>query len=721
MKTAAFPYQDPTLPVAERVKDLLARMTVAEKIGQTNQVWLNLHNIAEIEQQAKHGLVGSVLTNLDKTGRTTSVETLNALQRAAVEGSRLGIPFIHGRDVIHGHRTVFPLPLALAASFDPAAMEEASAVAAREAASAGVHWTFTPMLDIARDPRWGRCVEGSGEDPYLGAQMAAAAVHGLQGDDLSDPERILACAKHFIGYGAAEGGRDYDVAEISENTLRNIYLPPYRAAVRAGAGSVMSAFQDLNGEPLTGSRSYITGLLREELGFDGFVVSDWRSVWELIHHRVAADERDATRQGFNAGVDMDMVAELYVNHLGGLIESGAVSMERLDEAVAAILTAKFRLGLFERPYADPALEARVPRSPAHLEAARRIAARCMVLLKNDANLLPLETLPDPIAVIGPLAEERAALLGSWSFDGRPEETPTILEALREALPGREILTAHTNMPDEMLHAAQNAGLVILVVGESDQRNGENHNLTRLELPAGQDALIEQVRALGVPVVLVVIAGRPLNLTRAAQNAQAVLWAWQPGSMGAAAVADVLLGKAEPGGRLPMTFPRSEGQVPLYYNFKSSGKAFDLVHRELPPGYRHPARYLDSRSDPLYPFGFGLGYTTFAYADLQVQPRADGAQVSVQVTNTGARAGECVAQLYAQDCVASLTRPVRELKGFQRAALQPGETRRLEFDLGFEELAFYRQDGTLALEPGEFRVWVGADCTAALEDSFTISD
>jgi beta-glucosidase len=302
---------------------------------------------------------------------------------------------------------------------------------------------------------------------------------------------------------------------------------------------------------------------------------------------------------------------------------------------------------------------------------------------------------------------------------RPEETPTILEALREALPGREILTASTSIPDQMLYMAQNAGLVILVVGESDQRNGENHNLTRLELPAGQDALIEQVCALGVPVVLVVVAGRPLNLTRAAQNAQAVLWAWQPGSMGAAAVVDVLLGKAEPGGRLPMTFPRSEGQVPLYYNFKSSGKAFDLVHLEVPPGYRHPARYLDSRSDPLYPFGFGLGYSTFAYADLQVQPRADGARVSVQVTNTGARAGECVAQLYVQDCIASLTRPVRELKGFQRAALQPGETRRLEFDLGFEELAFYRQDGKLALEPGEFRVWVGADCTAALEGRFTI--
>lgn len=719
MKTAAFPYQDATLPVAERVKDLMARMTVAEKIGQTNQVWLNSRNAAELEDQARRGLVGSVLTNYEKVLRSPSVETLNTIQRAAVEESRLGIPFIHGRDVIHGHRTVFPLPLALAASFDPAAMEEASAVAAREAASAGVHWTFTPMLDIARDPRWGRCVEGSGEDPYLGAQMAAAAVRGLQGDDLSDPERILACAKHFIGYGAAEGGRDYDVAEISENTLRNIYLPPYRAALRAGVGSVMSAFQDLNGEPLSGSRSYITGLLREELGFDGFVVSDWRSVWELIHHRVAADERDATRLGFNAGVDMDMVAELYIKHLGDLVESGAVNLERLDEAVAAILTAKFRLGLFEQPYADPALEARVQRSPAHLEAARRIATRCMVLLKNDANLLPLETLPDTIAVIGPLVEERAALLGSWSFDGRPEETPTILEALREALPGREILTASTSIPDQMLYMAQNAGLVILVVGESDQRNGENHNLTRLELPAGQDALIEQVCALGVPVVLVVVAGRPLNLTRAAQNAQAVLWAWQPGSMGAAAVADVLLGKAEPGGRLPMTFPRSEGQVPLYYNFKSSGKAFDLVHLEVPPGYRHPARYLDSRSDPLYPFGFGLGYTTFAYADLQIHPRADGARVSVQVTNTGARAGECVAQLYVQDCIASLTRPVRELKGFQRAALQPGETRRLEFDLGFEELAFYRQDGKLALEPGEFRVWVGADCTAALEGRFTI--
>lgn len=719
--SARQPYQNPDLPVPERVRDLLGRMTVEEKIGQTNQVWTHPAHREVAKDLVRRGLAGTLLSNNNQEEHRPAVEDLNELQRIAVEESRLGIPLIHGRDVIHGHRTVFPLPLGLAASFDPGVMEESNTIAAREAASAGVHWSYAPMIDLSRDPRWGRSVEGIGEDPYLGAQMAAAAVRGFQGQDLSDPERILACAKHFIGYGSAEGGRDYETGEITENTLRNVYLPPYRAAVQAGVASVMSAFQDLNGEPLSGSDTYLTGLLRGELGFDGFVVSDWQSVLELVYHRVAVDGRDAARLAFNAGVDIDMLADLYLQHLGALLESGEVRMERLDAAVSAILTAKFRLGLFERPYTDPALGEQVQLSAPHREAARRIAARCMVLLKNEGELLPLDasSLPGKVAVIGPLADQRAALLGSWSFDGRPEETTTVLEALTEALPGRRIITAASGIADDMLAAAQQAGLVVLVVGESDMRNGENHNVTRLELPAGQDELVEQVCALGRPVVLVVIAGRPLNLSRAAAHAQAVLWAWQPGSMGAAAVTDLLLGKAEPAGRLPMTFPRNVGQVPIYYNFKSSGKHFDLVYRPVPPGYRHQERYLDSRSDPLYPFGYGLGYTSFGFDELEVQPAEDGARVSVQVTNTGKRRGTCVAQLYVQDCVASLTRPARELKGFQRAELDPGETRRLVFDLGFEELSFYAKGGQRVVEPGEFKVWVGADCRAELEGSFRV--
>ena len=719
--TATLPYQNPDLPVPQRVQDLMGRMTTEEKIGQTNQIWIYRTNREAVKDLVRRGLAGTRLSNNNPEARLPSVEDLNELQRIAVEESRLGIPLLHGRDVIHGHRTVFPLPLGLAASFDPGIMEESNTIAAREAASAGVHWSFAPMIDLARDPRWGRCVEGSGEDPYLGAQMAAAAVRGFQGEDLSNPERILACAKHFIGYGSAEGGRDYETGEITENTLRNVYLPSYRAAVQAGVASVMSAFQDLNGEPLSGSDTYLTGLLRGELGFDGFVVSDWQSVLELVYHRVAADGRDAARQAFNAGVDIDMLADLYIEHLGALVESGEVSMERLDAAVSAILTAKFRVGLFERPYTDPDLGERVQFSAPHLATARRIAARCMVLFKNEGELLPLDAsgLPRKVAVIGPLADQRAALLGTWSFDGRPEETTTVLEALTEALPGHKIVTAPSGMADDMLAAAQQAGLVVLVVGESDMRNGENHNVTRLELPAGQDELVEQVCALGRPVVLVVIAGRPLNISRAAAQAQAVLWAWQPGSMGAAAIADVLLGQAEPTGRLPMTFPRHVGQVPIYYNFKSSGKHFDLVYRPVPPGYRHQERYLDSRSDPLYPFGYGLGYTSFRFDELEVQPAEDGARVSVQVTNTGKRRGTCVAQLYVQDCVSSLTRPARELKGFQRAELDAGETRRLEFSLGFEELSFYARGGQRVVEPGEFTVWVGADCRAELEGSFRV--
>ncbi len=719
MPTTQLPYQNPNLPVDERVQDLLARMTLSEKIGQTFQVWLQQGNHAEIAEQIRRGMVGSVLSNYHPDYRRPTVDEMNALQRAAVEETRLGIPFLHGRDIIHGHRTVFPLPLAMAASFDPALMEEACAIAAREAASASVHWVFSPMLDVARDPRWGRCVEGAGEDTYLGEQMAAAAVRGYQGSDLADPQRVLACAKHFIGYGSAEGGRDYDTGEISENTLRNVYLPPYRAAVEAGVGSMMSAFQDLNGEPLSGSARYLDGLLRGELGFDGFIVSDWMSVLELVHHRVAADGREAARLGFNAGVDMDMISGLYVEHLEALIDSGEVRMQRLDDAVRLILTAKFRLGLFEHPYTDPALGATVQCSQQHLAAARRAAARCMVLLKNEGGLLPLENLPASVAIIGPLAEARSTLLGTWSFDGQPEETPSVLEALREALNGTEIITAPGSMTDEMLAAAQRAGLVVLVVGESEWRNGENHNVTRLSLPDGQEALVEQVCALGRPVVLVVLAGRPLQITRPAACAGAVLWAWHPGSMGAPAIADVLLGKTEPGGRLPMTFPRSDGQVPLYYNFKSSGKRFDLVYRPTPEGYRHLERYVDGRSDPLYPFGYGLGYTSFEYHDLDVQANENGARVTAQVTNTGERAGECVAQLYIQDCVASVTRPVRELKGFQRALLQPGETRTLSFDLGFEELSFYNAEGKRVVEPGQFKVWVGPDCRAEIEGTFFV--
>jgi beta-glucosidase len=712
-------YKNPALPVEQRVEDLLGRMTRAEKIAQLAQTFVS----DDVREQVKarirrHGLGSRILAHSNLAGNVTErvaeVEDLNDLQRVAVEETRLGIPLLHGRDVIHGHRTVFPIPLAMAASFNPALVEEAFAVAAREAASAGVHWTFAPMLDIARDPRWGRIIEGFGEDPYLASQMAKAAVSGIQGRGGHqgrpyEPGRILACAKHYIGYGAAEGGRDYNTAEISDNTLRNIYLPPFRAAVEAGVGSVMSGFHDLNGESASGSRYLLTDLLRDELGFSGFIVSDWGSVSDLVTHRVAADRREAARLAFEAGVDMDMVSDCFTDHLGGLIEAGEIPAERLDDAARRVLTAKFQLGLFENPYTDPALAAKAQFTPEHQDAARRAATQSLVLLKND-GLLPLLKEKRRLAVVGPLAGERRALLGSWVNDGLISETQTLLEAIQAACGQAEILSAPGSLGDEVLMAAAKADVVILAVGESNARSGEDNCVASLDLPAGQDELIEAVCGLGKPVVLVVLAGRPVTLTRAARYAGAILYAWHPGSLGAAAIADVLFGDVNPSAKLPVSFPRAEGQIPIHYNRKSTGKPW--------------SKYLDMPAAPLFPFGFGLSYTTFEYSDLRLSNAEIGVSesvvVSALVANTGPRAGEEVAQCYVQDCVAGITRPARELKGFARLVLQPGESRRVEFVLGPEELSFYGRDGKRRVEPGNFKVWVGGDSAATLEGGFRVS-
>lgn len=716
------PYKTPTLPIPERVADLLARMTLDEKIAQCVQVYVAPEKRQEtIERIRATGLGSRILAESNLAGNSTlriaEIEDLNELQRVAVEESRLGIPLLHGRDVIHGHRTVFPIPLALAATFDPPAVEQAFTIAAREASSAGVHWGFAPMLDIARDPRWGRIIEGFGEDPYLASKLAAAAVYGFQGRHRRrggseirpyGRDRILACAKHYIGYGAAEGGRDYNTAEISDTTLRNIYLPPFRAAVEAGVGSVMSAFHDNNGEAASGSHYLLTELLEEELGFGGFVISDWASVAELINHRLAADEREAARLAFRAGVDMEMVTECYTRHLADLVQAGEIPLSRLDDAVRRILSAKFQLGLFERPYTDAAQVDRYQFSSEHQSAARRTAARGMVLLKND-GLLPLQTGIPRIALIGPYAEQRRALLGSWVNDGLMNETQTLLEALRLASPGSEILSTPTGLYDEMLMAAARADVVILAVGESNTRNGEANCVASLDLPAGQDALIEAVAGLDKPVVLVVLAGRPVNITRAQRYADAILYAWHPGSLGAAAIMDVLFGTVNPSGKLPISFPRAEGQIPIHYNHKSTGR-WDLQYHDMP-------------AKPLYPFGFGLSYTTFAYGQIALSAKeirlGEKVTVSAQITNTGSRAGEEVAQCYVQDVVSSITRPVRELKGIARLLLQPGESGRVEFHLSWEELSFYGRDGVRRAEPGEFRVWVGGDSTAQLTVSFRL--
>lgn len=704
-------YRDPAAPRAARVADLLARLTLAEKAAQLSQTHVHAGNRAEVEARIRaHGLGSRILADSQLTGNViqhqAALDDLNALQRVAIEESRLGIPLLHGRDVIHGYRTVFPIPLALAAAFDPELVEAACAIAAREAASTGVHWTFAPMLDIARDPRWGRIIEGFGEDPYLAARLAEAAVWGFQGRAASagapyPPDRVAACAKHYLGYGAAVGGRDYNTAEISDHTLRNVYLPPFQAAVRAGVATVMSAFHDLNGESASGSSALLTELLRRQLGFQGLVVSDWESVAELVVHRLAADRSEAAALALNAGVDMDMVAGCYEAHLVELVQAGRVSAARLDEAVGRVLALKFQLGLFERPYITAKPGAPVLFTPAHQAAARRAAARGLVLLKN-AGRLPLP--PDfsgRLAVIGPLADERRALLGSWVTDGVPADTPTLVEAARAAWPAAELHTAAGALADEMLAAAGRAEVVILAVGESNARSGEANCVTTLDLPAGQEALIEAVSGLGKPVILVVFAGRPVVLTRCLPLAAAVLYAWHPGSLGAAAVCDVLTGAVNPSGRLPVSLPRSLGQVPVFYNHASTGRPW--------------FQYLDSPVTPLFPFGFGLSYTEFAYTDVRVDQVAGlpaaALTVSAAVTNTGPRAGEAVVQCYLQDEVASLTRPVRELKGFQRVALAPGETRRVAFTLGAAELGFFGRGGQWRVEPGAFTVWVGGDSRA----------
>lgn len=721
-------YKNPSLSIDRRVEDLLSRMTLEEKIAQLYQIWARADNIDEVKAFIRRYGVGSRIlagSNLAGSGqeKALEIEEINEYQRIAVEESRLGIPILFGRDVIHGYRTIFPIPLGMAATFNPDLVEQAYTIAAREASSSGVNWSFAPMLDIARDPRWGRIAEGSGEDPYLASQMARAAVLGFQGKDLSDPERILACAKHYIGYGGAEGGRDYNTAEITDVTLRNIYLPPFKAAVDAGVGSVMSAFLDINGEPASGSHYLLTELLKGELGFTGFVISDWASVSELVHHRVVEDERGAARLAFTAGVDMEMVTQTYITHLKDLVESGEVSLGRIDDAVQRILTMKFRLGLFEHPYADATKASQVLFSPSHQQVARQIARESIVLLKNQGNLLPLKKSGVKIAVMGPLVNQRKALLGSWTLDGLLHETQTIAEAMQQTAPDVVRVAPSDALQDEMLTEAMKADVITFFAGESDGRSGENHNVASIDLPAGQEELIEAIARLGKPLVVVVFAGRPLNLSRVAQYADAILYAWHPGSLGAAALADLLFGEDVPSGKLPASFPRTTGQIPIHYNFNSTGRSFSVVGETSPQEYAYVDRYLDVPGSPLYPFGFGLSYTTFSLSGLSIdRPEIHPDEVvcvSVQVTNTGPRPGTEVIQCYVQDCVASITRPVRELKGFTRVHLQPGESQIVTFQLGAEELSFYGTDRRRHLEPGAFKVWVGTDSTASLGTTFRV--
>ncbi len=705
--------------IERRINELLARMTLAEKLGQLQILDGEGDGNFRPEHRdlIRKGLLGSTL-NVRGAARA------NELQRIAMNESRLKIPVLFGFDVIHGYRTIFPVPLAEASSFDPAVAERSAAIAADEASAAGVRWTFAPMVDIARDARWGRIVEGAGEDPYLGAVMAWARVRGFQGTDYSAPNRVVACAKHWVGYGAAEAGRDYNTTDMSEWTLREVYFPPFKAALDAGVGTFMSAFNDLNGVPASGNPFTLTKVLRGEWKFDGFVVSDYESVKELIKHGLVADEAGAARAGLNAGVDMEMVSRLYNQYGERLIKDGTLSRATIDEAVRRVLRIKFRLGLFERPYVDESRETTSLLSREHLAAAREIAARSMVLLKNDHETLPLNKSVRSVAVVGPLADSQKDMIGSWSGDGRAADAVTLLAGLKAKLPGTrityvkgcEVTGDSCEGLADAVRAARESDVTILAVGESAEMTGEAASCSSLDLPGRQLDLVKAIHATGKPYVIVLMNGRPLTINWLAENSPAILETWFAGTQAGAAIADVLFGDVNPGGKLPVTFPRAVGQVPLYYNHMSTGR---------PPATdnKYTSKYLDVPWTPLFPFGYGLSYTQFQLSDLQLNSSrilADGrVTVSVQAENTGQRAGDEVVELYIRDVVASRTRPVKELKGFQRVTLQPGERRRIQFTLSPEQLGFYNRDMRFVVEPGTFKVMVGTSSEGGLESSFEV--
>jgi beta-glucosidase len=708
-------------PVVEaKIDNLLAKMTLEEKVGQMSQVSrFGEDGPNDIENEVRKGNTGSFLNIAD-------VQQRNRLQKIAVEESRLGIPLIFGYDVIHGHRTIFPVPLAEAATWDLDLMEKTAAIAAKEARAVGIDWTFSPMVDIARDPRWGRIVESAGEDPFLGSLISRAKVRGYQGNDLSAPDTVAACLKHFAVYGAVQGGREYNTTEVPLRTVRDVYLPPFKAGIEEGAVTLMSGFNDLNGNPVSGNKFLLTDVLRDEWGFDGFVVSDWRSVKQLISHGVAKDESQAASLGVTAGVDMEMVSRTYHNTLPSLVKKGVISEDILDTAVRRILRVKFRLGLFDKPYVDPKLQDTVILAPEHRALARRAVRESMVLLKNENNLLPLDENIKSIALIGPLADNQEDLLGTWALAGKSEDVVTVLQGLKNALndnrckinyvKGCEVDGNSTEGFTEAVNAANESDLIIMAIGESVAHNGESHSRTNLDLPGVQLELLKEIQKTGKPIVMLLFAGRPLTINWELKNIPAILLAWHPGVEGGNGIADVLFGHYNPAGKITVTFPRNVGQIPIYYNVKNTGRPF--VDND-----RFTSKYIDSSNTPLLPFGYGLSYTTFTYSDLRVENekvKIPGiVKVSADVTNTGKTAGYEVVQLYIRDMVGSVTRPVKELKGFQRIYLNPGETKTVTFELPTCDLKFYDINMKYNVEPSDFTVWVGPNSAEGLKGSFEL--
>ena len=717
-----------TPEIEQRVERLLSRMTLSEKIGQMNQVSAG-GDVANYSDALRKGQIGSILNEVDPV-------KVNEFQRISIEESRLGIPLLVARDVIHGFHTVFPIPLGLAATFDPALVEEGARVAALEATAQGVRWTFSPMLDIARDPRWGRIAEGSGEDTYLDARMAEAMVYGYQGRQ-SDTTSMAACIKHFVGYGAAEGGRDYNSTFLTERQLRNVYLPPFEAAVKAGAMTLMTSFNDNDGVPSTGNTFVVKDILRGEWGFDGLVVTDWNSMGEMIAHGFGTDRKDVARKALDAGVDMDMMTYGFLSHLEELVKTGAVKESAIDNAVRNILRVKFRLGLFEHPYVDVEKGAAVQYAPEHLAAAQRSAEESAILLKND-GVLPLKAdAVRSILVTGPMADAPHDQLGTWAFDGDKTHTVTPLKALQERFPGKVTYVPglrysreKRNAFQDVVAAARRADVVLVFLGEEAILSGEAHALADLNFKGSQSELLAALKSAGKPVVATVMAGRPLTVERDLPNCDAMLYAFHPGTMGGPALANLLFGDVNPSGKTPVTFLRTVGQAPLYYSHNMTGRPYngetlldDIGMEAGQTSLGNTSYYLDYGAYPLFPFGYGLSYTTFSYSGLTLDKAAYGKEdeikVSLTLSNTGDRDGTEVVQVYVRDLVGSITRPVKELKAFERVALKAGESRNLEFRIPVSDLAFYGLDGVKKVEPGDFQLWAAGDSASGEPVSFTV--
>jgi len=717
--------------VDERVEEILSRMTIEDKIGQLNQMD-GRRDIEKVKQEVREGTLSSIMNIVDPA-------VTDELQRIAVEESPSRIPILFARDVVHGFNTVLPIPLGMAASWDDDLIEAASRNTALEATEKGIRWAFAPMMDIARDPRWGRIAESFGEDTYMAGRLATAVVRGYQGESLADQTSMAACAKHFVGYGDAEGGRDYNTTSIPPRTLRDVFLPPFKACVDQGCASIMTSFNDNDGLPSTGNRWLLTELLRDQWGFKGLVVSDWGSVAGLIPHGVAHDKRDAAQQCIVAGCDMDMSSRSYLLHLKDLIEKGEVDVAVLDEAVRRVLKLKVELGLFEKPYARKAEKSDIYSGPV-LETACRLAEESVVMLKNE-KVLPLGEGVNKILVVGPMADAAYDQMGTWALDGDKTHTVTPVAALREMYGDKvEYIPCLTHPRDKstsefkrLAKAARKADVVLAFVGEEQMMSGEAHSLSSLDLQGAQAQMLETLASTETPLVTVFMAGRPMTIARQVEISDAILYAWHPGTMGGKALANIISGAVNPSGKLPVTFPRNVGQIPIYYNHKhTSHRAkgtegnLDNIPREGRQSVMgHTSSYLDVAPSPLFHFGYGLSYTTFELSDAQIESTAvtpDGyIRASVVVKNTGSREGTEVVQLYTGRKTASVTQPLKELKDFKRVTLAPGESRKVEFEVPVSRLAFHDRDMVLAVEEGKYTLTIGTDSQSGLKKYFKITN